>query len=36
MKEKTYVEDIDRNIYDFKDDEKRCLQDESGIDTGDC
>ena len=22
MKEKTYVEDIDRNIYDFKDDEK--------------
>lgn len=26
MKEKTYVEDIDRNIYDFKDDEKMLIR----------
>ena len=31
MKEKTYVEDIDRNIYDFKDDEKDAYKIKAGL-----
>jgi Fe-S cluster assembly protein SufB len=31
MKEKTYVEDIDRNIYDFKDEEKDAYRINAGL-----
>ena len=31
MKEKTYVEDIDRNIYDFKDEEKDAYKLKAGL-----
>ena len=31
MKEKTYVEDIDRNIYDFKDEEKDAYKIKAGL-----
>ena len=44
MKEKSYVEDIDRSVYDFKDDEKDAYKIKAGLtpeiveqlDTGDC
>ena len=36
MKEKSYVEDIDRSVYDFKDDEKDAYRIAGGSDTGDC
>ena len=32
MKEKSYVEDIDRSVYDFKDDEKDAYK----LQAGDC
>ena len=35
VEEKTYVADIDRTVYDIKDDEKECLQAASGLDPGD-
>ena len=31
MKEKSYVEDIDRSIYDFKDDEKDAYKFQAGL-----
>ena len=31
MKEKSYVEDIDRSIYDFKDDEKDAYKLQAGL-----
>ena len=34
MKEKSYVEDIDRSIYDFKDDEKDAYKFQAGARTG--
>jgi len=30
MKEKSYVEDIDRSVYDFKDDEKDAYKLQAG------
>ena len=34
MKEKSYVEDIDRSIYDFKDDEKDAYKLQAGLTPG--
>ena len=31
MKEKSYVEDIDRSVYDFKDDEKDAYKLQAGL-----
>ena len=31
MKEKTYVQDIERNIYDFKDEEKDAYRINAGL-----
>ena len=31
MREKSYVEDIDRSIYDFKDDEKDAYKVKAGL-----
>lgn len=31
MKEKTYVEDVDRNMYDFRDDEKDAYRIKNGL-----
>ncbi len=33
MKEKTYVEDVDRSVYDIKDDEKNAYRINEGLDT---
>ena len=35
MKEKTYVEDVDRNMYDFRNDEKDAYRIKNGL-TGHC
>ena len=34
MKEKSYVEDIDRSVYDFKDDEKDAYKLQAGLTPG--
>ena len=31
MKEKTYVEDVDRNMYDFRNDEKDAYRIKNGL-----
>lgn len=36
MEEKTYVDDIDRSIYDIKNDEKGCIPDTGRADAGNC
>ena len=33
MKEKTYVEDVDRNMYDFRNDEKDAYRIKNGLRT---